>query len=94
MKPPEECASLADVREAIDALDREIVALIGRRARYVDKAAHFKTDASSVRAPERQKAMLAERRRWAAEESLDPDAIEDLYRTLIQHFVQREMRSL
>ena len=50
MKPPEECASIEDVREGIDALDREIVALIGRRARFVEAAARFKTGESSVRA--------------------------------------------
>ena len=62
MKPPEECASIEDVRVAIDALDREIVALIGRRARYVEAAAHLKTGESSVRAPERRRMMLADRR--------------------------------
>ena len=43
MNPPEECASIEDVRLGIDALDREVVALLGRRARYVEAAARFKT---------------------------------------------------
>jgi isochorismate pyruvate lyase len=63
IKPPSECASIEDVRRGIDALDREIVALIGRRARYVEAAARFKTDEAGVRAPERQRAMPEERRR-------------------------------
>jgi isochorismate pyruvate lyase len=46
----------------IDALDRE-VALIGRRARYVEAAARFKTGEESVHSPERRKAMLEARRR-------------------------------
>ncbi len=91
MKPPEECASLGDVRHAIDTLDREIVGLIGRRALYVERAAEFKTDESSVRAPERQKTMLAERRRWAGEAGLDPELIESIYKTLVSYFVKREM---
>lgn len=78
--------------EGIDALDREVVALIGRRARYVEAAAHFKTSESSVRAPERRKAMLDARRQWATEEGLDPDVIENAYRNLVDYFVQREMR--
>ncbi|CAN5263069.1 isochorismate lyase [soil metagenome] len=92
MKQPEDCINIEDIRQAIDALDRETIALIGRRAHYVEKAAEFKTGEQSVRAPERQRAMLAERRRWAEESGLDPDAIEEVYRTLISHFVDREMQ--
>lgn len=44
-----------------------------------------------MRAPERQIAMLARRRGWAEEETLDPDIIEKLYRDLVDHFVAREM---
>jgi len=91
MKHPADCESIEDVRQAINALDREIVYLIGRRARYVEVAAHFKTDEESVRAPERQRTMLETRRRWAEENRLDPDVIEDLYRTLVSYFVNREM---
>ena len=91
MKPPEQCASIEDVRLGIDSLDREVIALIGRRARYVEAAARFKTGESSVRAPERRKAMLAARRRWAEEEGLSPDAIEAVYETLVTYFVDREM---
>ena len=90
MKTPEDCRNIEDVREAVDALDREIVGLIGRRARYVEAAARFKTSKESVRAPERQEKMLGERRRWAEEENLDPDAIEGLYKGLISYFVNRE----
>ena len=92
MKPPENCTGIEDIRQAIDALDREIVGLIGRRARYVEAAARFKTGESSVRAPERQQAMLLERRIWAEEENLDPDMIEKMYRDLVSHFVNREMK--
>ena len=79
------------MREAIDGLDREILRLLGSRARYVSAAARFKTDPRGVRAPERQKAMLARRREWAEEEGLDPDFVEGLYRNVVSHFVGREM---
>lgn len=79
------------MRRAIDTLDREVVALIGRRARYVEAAARFKTGESGVRAPERRKRMLEERRLWAEEEGLSPDLVESVYETMIGHFVGREM---
>jgi isochorismate pyruvate lyase len=91
MKTPEDCTGMPDVREAIDTLDREIVGLIGRRAEYVRAAAKFKTDETSVRAPERQATMLEERRTWAEEEGLNPEVIENIYRDLISYFVNREL---
>ncbi len=91
MRPSEACRNLEDVREAIDGLDREILRLLGSRARYVAAAARFKTDPKGVRAPERQRAMLARRREWAEEEGLDPDFVEGLYRNIVSHFVGREM---
>ena len=92
MRRPEDCESIEDVRRAIDTLDREIIHLIGRRASYVERAAHFKTGEVSVRAPERQRTMLEARRRWAEENGLDPDVIENLYRDLLAYFVDREMQ--
>lgn len=89
--PPEDRESIEDVRRGIDALDREIIALIGRRSRYVRAAAAFKKDETAVRAPERQRAMLQERRRWAEEEGLSPEVIEDLFKHLVSYFVNREM---
>lgn len=92
MKRPEDCESVEEVRRAMDALDREVIVLLGRRARYVEAASRFKSSEQSVRAPERQRAMLAERRHWAPENGLDPDVIEGVYRTLISYFVDREMK--
>lgn len=90
MRSPAACASLAEVREAIDALDRELLALLGRRAGYVHAAARFKTDAAAVRAPERVQAMLAQRRAWAAEEGLDPEVVAQLFTLLVEYFIRRE----
>lgn len=92
MQLPEECRSIEDVRAAIDSLDHQIVALIGQRAAYVRAAARFKTSTSSVRAPERQAAMLEQRRQWAVASGLSPDMITRLYQELISYFVGEEMQ--
>ena len=91
MKTPTDCTSLADVRDAIDHVDEQIVALMGLRADYVRSAAHFKSSEAEVAAPERQAAMLQARREWAARENLDPDFIERLYRVVVHYFIGREM---
>jgi len=91
LQAPEHCASLEDIRRAIDALDRAIIALLGQRFEYVKAAATFKTSETSVRAPMRLQSMLAERQLWAKEEGLDPDVIERMYINLVNHFIEREM---
>lgn len=91
LKRPDECANLAEIRAAIDALDRQVIALLGQRADYVLAAATFKTGEVSVQALERQQTMLEERRAWAAESGLDPDLVESLFRQLIAYFVAHEM---
>lgn len=49
-------------------------------------------DETSVRAPERFAAMLAQRRRWAEAVGLNADVIEKLYSDLVTHFIQEEMK--
>lgn len=92
MPSPEQCQDMGEVRAEIDAIDREVVRLIGARARYVRAAARFKTSETSVRAPERFAAVLAARREWAVEEGLDPAVVERLYRDLVEHFIAEELR--
>src|ERR1700761_3753900 len=82
--------SLAEVRKEIDDLDRQIVSLIGKRARCVKEAARFKTDETAVAAPDRFQAMLRVRHDWAVAEGLDPDMIEELYRNMVTRFIEQE----
>jgi len=90
MKPAEECETLEEVRAGIDGLDRELLALLGRRAAYVHAAARFKRDSEAVRAPDRVRAMLEQRRAWAQEEGLDPEVIAQLFTLLVEYFTRRE----
>src|SRR5689334_18698924 len=77
MASPEDCKTLQEVRGEIDRIDEEIIQRIGRRARYVEAAARFKTSEAHVAAPERLAAMMAVRRGWAEREGLAPDVIEE-----------------
>jgi len=89
---PAECEGMEDIRREIDALDHAVIKLLGKRFQYVLAASKFKTSATSVRAPERFKAMLATRREWAEAEGLSPDAIEKMYSDLVNHFIAEEMK--
>ncbi len=80
MKQPNECSNIKEIRTEIDRLDRETIAILGKRFEYVKAAAKYKTSETSVKAPERLKLMLSQRRVWAEEEKLNPDVIEKMYR--------------
>ena len=92
MKSPNQCRNMTEIRAGIDALDRQVIELLGKRFAYVQAASQFKTSETSVKAPERFKAMLQQRRIWAKEEGLNPDAIERLYKDLVNHFIEEEMK--
>jgi isochorismate pyruvate lyase len=91
MKTPEQCENIADIRTEIDRRDRQIVALLGERLKYVRAASQFKTSEASVRAVERVRNLLQDRRTWASEEGLDPELIEKMYRDLLTFFIEEEM---
>lgn len=92
MKSPAECQNMADIRQAIDTLDQQVITTWALRFEYVKAAAKFKTDATAVRAPERFAAMLAQRRQWASENGLNPDVIEGIYRDLVNYFIAEELK--
>ncbi len=92
MKTPDHCENMADIRAEIDRLDRQVIALLGQRFIYVKAASKFKSSAASVKAPERFQAMLEQRRVWVEEEGLNADAIEKMYRDLVNHFIDEEMK--
>ncbi|MDE0041104.1 MAG: isochorismate lyase [Candidatus Poribacteria bacterium] len=91
MKTPDECANMEDIRAEIDRINQDIIALMGKRFKYVKAAAKFKTSRESVKAPERFTAMLRQRRDWAEQAGLSPDVIEKLYSDLVEYFINEEM---
>lgn len=91
MKAPKDCTSIEEIREAIDTIDYEIMQLFGKRFGYVKEIVKFKTDEESIIAAPRRDSVLKQRRVWAEENGLSPDIFEDIYRTLINHFISEEM---
>ncbi|MGL4621125.1 isochorismate lyase [Chroococcidiopsis sp.] len=92
MKEAEECVDIEEIRREIDAIDREVIELLGQRFAYVKAAAQFKKNADGVKAVDRFNSMLEQRRIWAEEFGLNPDAIEKLYRDLVGYFIEEELK--
>lgn len=90
---PQNCSGMNDIRNEIDALDRLVIAALGKRYEYVKAAAKFKSSSQSVQAPQRFKSMLEQRRQWAEDEGLNPDVIEKMYADLVTYFIAEEMVS-
>jgi isochorismate pyruvate lyase len=90
--PPDKCANLEEIRAGMDAIDREIVALIAHRVAYVRAAAKFKVSSASVAAPDRVAAVLKTRRGWAEAAGLSGEVVESLYRQLVNYCVSEEHR--
>jgi isochorismate pyruvate lyase len=89
---PEEFESLDEIREGMDAIDRQIIALLARRVAHVKAAAKFKTTADSVAAPERVQRVLDTRREWAEAAGLDGDVVRGLYRDIVTYCVGEEKK--
>jgi chorismate mutase/prephenate dehydrogenase len=78
--PPDLAAS----RERIDAIDRQVLELLAERTREVEKVAAAKrTHGLPIRDWKRERALLSERKRVAAELGLATDAIESIYRQIM-----------
>jgi isochorismate pyruvate lyase len=92
MKNPDECANIHEVRDEIDIIDREVIEALSKRFQYVIAAARFKTSEASVRSPDRFQAMLQQRREWAQESGLNPDVVENLYRDLVNYYIEEELK--
>ena len=94
MKKPQECKSISEVREGIDLIDKQLIELIGKRYQFVKEIVKFKSNKEDVEAKPRYDEVLRVRREWAVQENLDPDVIETIYKTMIQYFIEEQLRML
>jgi isochorismate pyruvate lyase len=94
MKRPIECASIDEVRNEIDQIDQEVIRLIATRYEYVKEIVRFKTNAEDVKAQKRYVEVFEKRRQWAVENGLSPDAIEQVYKTLVHYFIDEQMKMI
>ena len=93
-KKPSECACKEEIREQIDLIDQEIIALFGLRFQYVSEIVKFKTDAESVVAQVRKDHVIKVRGKWAEKHGLDKDTFEQIYRFLVDHNIGKELEIL
>jgi isochorismate pyruvate lyase len=81
---------MAEVRQGVDALDREIVRLIGERFRYMDAAARIKPDRGAVRDEARKADVLAKVAERSEGVGVPLSVSADLYERLIEASIAYE----
>ena len=89
--PPEKCEAMAEVRDGVDAIDRELVALLARRFAYMDAAARIKCDRSMVRDEARKAHVIANVRSIALELCIPHDVIADIWERLVEGSIAYEL---
>ncbi len=84
--PPDEVRDQLDqLRQAIDAIDHDMVALLKERQEQVDKVLQLKkTHGLSVYHPAREENLISEKRRIGRAVGLDTDYLEDIFRRILR----------
>lgn len=91
MKEAKECQNIEEIRNEIDGLDQQILALFGKRMEYVKEIVKFKNDADGIVAMERQLEVFQKRKEWATKHGLDPELFGDIFEKLVNWNIQKEL---
>ncbi len=92
MKTADQCTSIFEIRKEIDTIDEEIVSLIAQRSTYVKRAALFKKNHRAVKDPQRVEQVIQSKKELARIKGISPELIENIYRIMIDFFINSEMR--
>ncbi len=87
---PDACTSMAEVRAGVDALDRELVALLAKRFGYMRAAARIKPSRMAVRDEARKASVIAAAVAEAQARGIPADVIGDLWERLVEGSIAYE----
>ncbi len=82
---------MAEVRAGVDALDRELVALLRQRFDYMDAAARIKPVREAVRDEPRKAQVIAQARAAAEEADLPGEAVAQMWDVLVEASIAYEL---
>ena len=88
---PADCSTMTQVRAGVDAVDRELLALLAMRFGYMDAAARIKPDRGQVRDEKRKAEVIANARAAAAAAGLPADAVADIWERLVEASIAYEL---
>ena len=86
--------NLDEMRRQIDSTDSDIIKLLSRRAEPVSAAGKLKKDEQSVRDPKREEQVIEKVKAKASAAGPDPAIAGKVYRTIIDCFINQELREV
>jgi isochorismate pyruvate lyase len=89
---PEQCRSMQEVRAGVDALDRQIVALLGTRFRFMAAAARIKPAREQVRDEARKAQVIGNAIAAAEVAGVPAEIVRDLYELLVEGSIAYELQ--
>lgn len=87
---PEQCETMSEVRAGVDALDRELVALLARRFGYMRAAARIKPGRDAVRDEARKASVIAAAVAEAEAQAIPAEVIADIWERLVEGSIAYE----
>jgi isochorismate pyruvate lyase len=87
---PENCTTMPEVRAGVDALDRELVALLARRFGYMRAAARIKPTRDAVRDEDRKASVIAAAVAEAEAQGVPGDVVADIWERLVEGSIAYE----
>jgi isochorismate pyruvate lyase len=88
---PDDCTTMAQVRAGVDATDRELVALLGRRFGYMRAAARIKADRGQVRDEARKAQVIANAVAEAERAGAPAEIVAALWEPLVEASIAYEL---
>lgn len=88
---PTRCTTMAEVRAGVDALDRQLVAMLATRFGYMEAAARIKPERAMVRDEARKAAVIANARAEAERLGAPADRIAALWEMLVESSIAHEL---
>lgn len=88
----QQCTTMAEVRQCVDAIDDLLVPLLVRRTAYMTQAARIKAHLNQVRDEARIQAIVDRVRQQALDQGGEPSVIEAIYRNMIEACIAYEHR--
>ncbi|WP_255602440.1 chorismate mutase [Glacieibacterium megasporae] len=88
-----DCMSMTEVRAGVDAIDRELVAVLRRRFDFMLAAARIKPDRTAVRDEPRKAEVIANAVREAAAAELPDGLAATLWEALVEASIAYELKT-
>ncbi|MCP1198515.1 chorismate mutase [Notoacmeibacter sp. MSK16QG-6] len=92
-RPAQQCQTMGELRQAIDALDAELMDLLALRCTYIDRAIELKQiEKMPARVPDRVAEVLSNARQAANDRGFDPQLAETIWHEIVEWSIERESR--